>query len=192
MVDRPNKPSALASTPGLAPQAQVNISHGNQRVSAVLPTGESVEILLYGATVTSWKDKAGNEKLWVSESAKTDGSKAVRGGIPLVFPVWTMPLPPSPRPFPLSTYPTCSKGGKRDGEKLTMPWDAGLRLPTLRPRNREAAPARPGAHLAVGVPRQVDVRVCRRVWRRRVGCCRGRPVGQARLRAQLGIARRRY
>lgn len=91
MVDRPNKPSALASTPGLAPQAQVNISHGNQRVSAVLPTGESVEILLYGATVISWKDKAGNEKLWVSESAKTDGSKAVRGGIPLVFPVFGSP-----------------------------------------------------------------------------------------------------
>lgn len=88
MVDRPNKPTALASTPGLAPQAQVNISHGNQRVSAVLPTGESVEILLYGATVTSWKDKNGDEKLWLSEAAKTDGTKAVRGGIPLVFPVW--------------------------------------------------------------------------------------------------------
>ena len=87
MVDRPNKPSALASTPGLPPQPQVNISHSNQRVAAVLPTGESVEILLYGATVISWKDKSGNEKLWLSEAAKLDGSKAVRGGIPLVFPV---------------------------------------------------------------------------------------------------------
>ncbi|KAI0201537.1 galactose mutarotase-like domain-containing protein [Astrocystis sublimbata] len=88
MVDRPNKPAALASTPGLPPQPQVNLSHANSRVSAVLPTGESVEVLLFGATVVSWKDRAGNEKLWLSDAAKLDGSKAVRGGIPLVFPVF--------------------------------------------------------------------------------------------------------
>jgi len=87
MVDRPKKPSALSTTAGLAPQAQVKISHSNSRVSAVLPTGESVEILLYGATIISWKDAAGNEKLWLSEKAKLDGTKAVRGGVPLVFPV---------------------------------------------------------------------------------------------------------
>ncbi|KAJ4163702.1 hypothetical protein LMH87_005413 [Akanthomyces muscarius] len=88
MVDRPNKPSALATTPGLPPQAQVTISHGNARVTAELPTGESVVVLLHGATVLSWKDAAGDEKLWLSEAAKLDGTKAVRGGIPLVFPVF--------------------------------------------------------------------------------------------------------
>lgn len=93
MVDRPNKPSALSATPGLPPQAQVNITHGSQKVTAVLPTGESVEILLYGATVISWKDKTGAEKLWLSEASKLDGSKAVRGGIPLVFPVFGPPPP---------------------------------------------------------------------------------------------------
>lgn len=87
MVDRPNKPTALATTPGLPPQPQVNFSPDNARVSASLPTGESVSVLLYGATVISWKDRAGGEKLWVSDAAKLDGSKAVRGGIPLVFPV---------------------------------------------------------------------------------------------------------
>jgi hypothetical protein len=87
MVDRPNKPSALATTPGLPPQAQVNITHDNHRVSAVLPSGESVEVLLYGATVISWKGRGGDERLWLSDAAKLDGSKAVRGGIPLVFPV---------------------------------------------------------------------------------------------------------
>lgn len=90
-MDRRNKPTALSSTPGLAPQPQVDISHDNHRVSAVLPTGESVEILLYGATVTSWKDASGNEKLWLSEAAKLDGTKPVRGGIPLVFPVFGPP-----------------------------------------------------------------------------------------------------
>lgn len=91
MVDRPKKPSALSATPGPAPQAQVNITHSHSHVSAVLPTGESVEILLYGATIISWKDKAGKDQLWLSESAKLDGSKAVRGGVPLVFPVSLSP-----------------------------------------------------------------------------------------------------
>lgn len=87
MVDRPNKPTTLAATPKLSPQPQVNIT-GDSRVSAVLPSGESVEVLLFGATVISWKGATGNERLWLSEAAKLDGSKAVRGGIPLVFPVF--------------------------------------------------------------------------------------------------------
>lgn len=85
MVDRPNKPSALAATPQQSSQPSVTIDNG--RVNAALPTGETVEILLHGATVLSWKDASGNEKLWLSEGAVLDGSKAVRGGIPLVFPV---------------------------------------------------------------------------------------------------------
>jgi len=88
MVERSNRPSALSATPGLALQPQVTFSDDNSRVSAVLPTGESVEVLLYGATVVSWKDASGAEKLWLSEGAKLDGTKAVRGGIPLVFPVF--------------------------------------------------------------------------------------------------------
>lgn len=88
MVDRPHKPSALASAPQqqLA-QASVSIDNDAGRVTATLPTGESVEVLLHGATVISWKDASGNEKLWLSNKAVLDGSKAVRGGIPLVFPV---------------------------------------------------------------------------------------------------------
>lgn len=87
MVDRANKPSALATTPSSAPQPQVNLNSSNDRITATLPTGESIEILLYGATIISWKTGSGVEKLWLSEAAKVDGSKAVRGGIPLVFPV---------------------------------------------------------------------------------------------------------
>lgn len=45
----------------------------------------SVTILKHGATVISWKLK-GEEQLWLSSAAKLDGSKPVRGGIPLVFP----------------------------------------------------------------------------------------------------------
>ncbi|CDK28085.1 unnamed protein product [Kuraishia capsulata CBS 1993] len=51
-----------------------------------LPSAK-VEILKYGATVISWTI-AGKEQLWTSTAAKLDGSKPVRGGIPLVFPVF--------------------------------------------------------------------------------------------------------
>ncbi|ORY30473.1 apospory-associated protein c [Rhizoclosmatium globosum] len=45
----------------------------------------SAEILLYGATVISWKQD-GRQRLFVSNKSKLDGSKPVRGGIPIVFP----------------------------------------------------------------------------------------------------------
>lgn len=46
-----------------------------------------VKILKYGATIYSWSLE-GQEQLWLSSAAKLDGSKPVRGGIPLVFPVF--------------------------------------------------------------------------------------------------------
>ncbi|KAL9716238.1 hypothetical protein Ac2012v2_000684 [Leucoagaricus gongylophorus] len=49
------------------------------------PKGASVEVLHYGATVISWKT-GGLERLFVSSKAVLDGSKPVRGGIPVVFP----------------------------------------------------------------------------------------------------------
>lgn len=97
MVDRPHKPSALSATPGLPPQPQVDITHGSASVVATLPTGESIQILLYGATVTSWKDATGDEKLWLSQAADLTGSKPVRGGIPLVFPVRRARVAPPPQ-----------------------------------------------------------------------------------------------
>ncbi|KAL9057696.1 MAG: hypothetical protein Q9162_002170 [Coniocarpon cinnabarinum] len=93
MVDRPNKPSAITPSQ-LSLQPQVDITHDSSRVVAKLATGESVEILLYGATVTSWKSHQGkHQNLWVSKAATFDGSKPVRGGIPVVFPVFGPPPP---------------------------------------------------------------------------------------------------
>ena len=84
-MERSKKPSAIPVSPTI-PTPQVAISEDNHRVSASLPTGESVEVLLFGATVLSWKTAKGKEILFVSSKAHLDGSKAVRGGIPLVFP----------------------------------------------------------------------------------------------------------
>jgi len=90
MVERSNKPNPIPVSP-LAPAPQVSIADDNSRVTAFLPTGESVEVLLYGATVVSWKSANGKENLFLSEKAHLDGSKAVRGGIPVVFPVSFLP-----------------------------------------------------------------------------------------------------
>ncbi|MCJ1255052.1 hypothetical protein MMC24_002868 [Lignoscripta atroalba] len=90
MVERANKPSAIPVSP-LAPAPQVSISDDNSRVLATLPSGERVEVLLFGATIVSWKSARGKENLFLSDKAHLDGSKAVRGGIPVVFPVFGPP-----------------------------------------------------------------------------------------------------
>lgn len=105
---RTKPPLSLSSTPGLPPQPTASITHDNSRITATLPTGESVEVLLYGATITSWKDAKGDEKLWLSDAADLSGKKAVRGGVPLVFPVSHPPhsqqSDPTPR-MPLANKP---------------------------------------------------------------------------------------
>ena len=83
MVDRAHKPSALSpSTTGPQP----SVHSDGKKVTDSLPSGDSVEVMLYGATVISWKNN-GNENMWVSSNAHMDGKKAIRGGVPVVFPV---------------------------------------------------------------------------------------------------------
>ena len=86
MVERQNKPSAIPVSP-VVPTPQVSISDDNSRVIATLPSGGRIEVLLHGATILSWKSTDGSENLFLSDKALLDGSKPVRGGIPVVFPV---------------------------------------------------------------------------------------------------------
>ncbi|KAI0669902.1 galactose mutarotase-like protein [Trametes maxima] len=63
------------------------------------PKGATAEILRYGATVVSWKAGSSTalqpiERLFVSGKAALDGSKPVRGGIPVVFPAFGAPTHP--------------------------------------------------------------------------------------------------
>lgn len=83
-MDRARKPSAIGVSPSLP---QPTISFHENTIEATLPSGESVTVHLYGATVTSWKLANGEEQLFLSEKAHLDGSKPIRGGIPVVFPV---------------------------------------------------------------------------------------------------------
>jgi glucose-6-phosphate 1-epimerase len=53
----------------------VTLTHGDSEVT----------IYHFGASLTSWKYK-GSERIFTSEKAIYTGPKAIRGGIPLVFP----------------------------------------------------------------------------------------------------------
>ena len=48
------------------------------------------EIYLFGCTITSWIN-GGSEKLFLSPTTPFDGVKAIRGGIPIVFPQFGQP-----------------------------------------------------------------------------------------------------
>ncbi|KAF9930532.1 hypothetical protein BGZ65_005295 [Modicella reniformis] len=63
------------------------VSQKNSVAVLTHPSGASAEVHLFGATLTSWKVD-GKERVFVSKQAVLDGSKAIRGGIPLIFPVF--------------------------------------------------------------------------------------------------------
>ena len=59
---------------------------GLPRVTLMSADGESAVVYLHGAHVTSWRTGDGVEQLYLSERAVFDGSAAIRGGIPIIFP----------------------------------------------------------------------------------------------------------
>lgn len=87
-MERKHKPSTIPISPSL-PQPAVDVS--DHTIKASLPSRDTVTINLFGATVISWTLASGEEQLFLSSAAKLDGSKAIRGGIPIVFPVFGPP-----------------------------------------------------------------------------------------------------
>lgn len=62
----------------------MTVSHSSDTTTLSLPNS-SVKIHHYGATILSWTVD-GKEQLFLSSKAVLNGTKAIRGGIPLVFP----------------------------------------------------------------------------------------------------------
>ena len=50
------------------------------------PDGAEATISLFGAHLLSWIPAGGKERLFCSEKSVLDGSKAIRGGVPIIFP----------------------------------------------------------------------------------------------------------
>lgn len=57
-----------------------------QAVEIVQADGATAIISLFGAQVLEWKSADGRQRLFCSKQAALDGSKAIRGGIPVIFP----------------------------------------------------------------------------------------------------------
>ena len=72
-----NPVSRIAEGTGKGGLPVLILTHGSGAVCEVYP---------HGATVTRYTSPTGAEVLWTSESAVFDGTKAIRGGIPVVFP----------------------------------------------------------------------------------------------------------
>lgn len=68
--------------------SSVTLTHGSAKDT-------TCEISLTGATLTSWKVE-GQENIFVSSKAIRDGSKPIRGGIPVCFPAFG-PWAPGPQ-----------------------------------------------------------------------------------------------
>ena len=80
-----------AAASGRAPASCIANGLGKGGLPVVILThgsGAVCEIYLHGATVTRFTSCGGKEVLWLSESAVFDGKKAIRGGIPVVFPMF--------------------------------------------------------------------------------------------------------
>jgi glucose-6-phosphate 1-epimerase len=50
------------------------------------PGGAEATVTLYGAHLVSWKTAGGHERLFCSARSALDGSRAIRGGVPVIFP----------------------------------------------------------------------------------------------------------
>ena len=50
------------------------------------PDGAEATVTLYGAHLVSWKSSDGRERLFCSAQSALDGTKAIRGGVPVIFP----------------------------------------------------------------------------------------------------------
>lgn len=95
-------------------------------ISATNPNTRA-EVLKYGATIYSWTID-GNEQLFLSDAAKLDGSKPVRGGIPLVFPVFGKSNDPSVSKMPQHGFARRSTWeflGQTSADPLTVQFGLG-------------------------------------------------------------------
>ncbi|RJG15675.1 D-hexose-6-phosphate mutarotase [Massilia cavernae] len=55
-------------------------------VRVTAPSGAQAVVSLYGGHLLSWKTADGQERLFFSEKSALDGSRAIRGGVPVIFP----------------------------------------------------------------------------------------------------------
>eukprot|EP00928_Gymnodinium_smaydae_P076562 TRINITY_DN595_c0_g1_i1.p1 TRINITY_DN595_c0_g1~~TRINITY_DN595_c0_g1_i1.p1 ORF type:complete len:383 (-),score=68.28 TRINITY_DN595_c0_g1_i1:144-1292(-) len=93
-LDEPTRQKVRAALTGGGGSAKSGPAKGKGDMDTVVlrhSNGATAEIYLFGGTLTSYKTADGKEKIFVSPGAIFDGKKAIRGGVPLVFPQFGQP-----------------------------------------------------------------------------------------------------
>jgi glucose-6-phosphate 1-epimerase len=81
-------------------------------VQITAPDGALATVSLFGAHLLSWKTGDGVERLFVSTQTPLDGSKAIRGGVPVIFPQFNVRGPGLRHGFArVSTWRVAASGG---------------------------------------------------------------------------------
>jgi glucose-6-phosphate 1-epimerase len=99
--------------------------------------GAQATVSLFGAHLLSWKTADGQERLFVSSLTPLDGSKAIRGGVPVIFPQFNVRGPGLRHGFArLSTWRLTGSGG--DGGQSFL--EFSLDQNDLSPEHAQAWP----------------------------------------------------
>jgi glucose-6-phosphate 1-epimerase len=99
--------------------------------------GAQATVSLFGAHLLSWKTADGKERLFVSAQTPLDGSKAIRGGVPVIFPQFNVRGPGLRHGFArVSTWRHSDSGG--DGGSSFL--EFSLTPNDLLPEHRQAWP----------------------------------------------------
>ena len=69
---------------------------GQPRLTLTSADGSTAEVYLHGAHVTSWKPAGAGEQLFLSGKSEFGEGAAIRGGVPVIFPQFSL-LGPLPR-----------------------------------------------------------------------------------------------
>ena len=86
MASKLDRLAAMAREGAKSTVAEATGNNGQPKVILEHGSGALAEIYAHGATVTRYRSPGGREVLWTSSIAVFDGKKAIRGGIPVVFP----------------------------------------------------------------------------------------------------------
>lgn len=78
------QPDRRFEIPGVAEIVEGNGGLSRVRVGSAQAAGE---IYLLGANLTSWKPAGGDEVFFVSSQSRWEDGRAIRGGIPICFPL---------------------------------------------------------------------------------------------------------
>ncbi|KAK8845511.1 hypothetical protein IAR55_006226 [Kwoniella newhampshirensis] len=103
-------------------------------------SGASAEIYLFGATVTSWKS-GGKERLFLSGKSALDSSKPIRGGIPIVFPIFGPP-PSSPPEYAALSQHGFARTQDWTLDKIVMDRPEGVSIRLAAPPPPDSFPHR--------------------------------------------------